>query len=304
MDEKSDSHKQALAEWREEEYKKRKKTFDEIYEIACSDEVFNSIFYPQTIYSIIEDWEMLDGEKEALEMNSDEWYFSGASKSAMKWLKNFLNEDKEVSLLKLLPAHYNFKYTYWNWNTLILICCASVTLPYLVRNNISNVTTMLYSSKKGRKMITAQILAVLASNAVVIAVLTGVFQLFYLKEDTSFLFQSRINSASHSAALWLDLTYLQYMLLSWAETFVLSLCGALLIFWISYYSKNYVTAMAAAVPMIIVFNYILKWLNETLKIFDYSRFMFWLCFLIPIFIVAIVGIVMRYRAGKADYVIN
>lgn len=305
MNEKSDLHKQALAQWGEEEYEKRKKTYEEIFEIASSDDVFNSVFYPQAIYSIIEEWEMKEKEKEAFKMDSEDWYFSDASESAKEWLEGFLNEENEVSLLTLFRPEYNFQYTYSNWNLLILICCALVTLPYLVRNNINNVTAMLYSSKKGRKMIASQFLAVIASNAVIIAVLTCVFQMFYFKEDTSFLFHARINSAVHSAALWLDLTYLQYMILSWAETFILSLCAVVLMFWISYYSKNYVTAMAAAVPVVMVFRSVLEQLNKTLRIFDgYPHYLFWLCFSVPIMISVVVSMVMKHRTGRSDYLIG
>lgn len=304
MDEKGDQCKHALAEWGEEEYRKRKKTFDEIYKIVNSGEVFRSNFLPQSIQYFVKAWDFQKEEREALKMNSEEWYFSDASEEAKEWLNAFLSEKQEVSLLQELQSNFYFDIPYGNWNILILICCALVTLPYLVRNNISNVTSMLYSSKKGRKIIGSQLLAVLASSGIVILVLTGVFQIFYFKKDTSFLFHSRINSAAHASALWLDLTYLQYMLLSWAETFVMSLCAVLIMFWISCYSRNYVTAMAAAVPVILVFRFILEKLNGTLSVFNYPSFLFWLCLFIPIILSVGVSIFMKYRADKTDYLVN
>lgn len=306
-DVKSEEHKNALARWGEAEYKTREQAYNEINTIY-QDKVclIPSAFKAQSIGTIIDRYEERKEEKIAFKNNDDDYFFSSAKDNVKETYKKMLDEETEISLLNILnPIDSSFDngaYSYWN--ILILMCCAIIILPYLVKNNINNITALQYASQKGKKVISTQLKAALTASAILALILIGIFQIFYLKDDTSFLFHSKINSAHTSRVLWIDLTYLQYMILSWCETFVMSLCATLVMFWISYYSRNYVTAIAASVPVIAVFDAISKNLNSLLRMFDYPRFMFPLCFSATIIIVIVVIAVIKHKAMKADYLIN
>jgi hypothetical protein len=140
---------------------------------------------------------------------------------------------------------------------LLLVTSALIAAPCLVRENRANVKGLAYSAKKGRKLFTVQFAAVLAGALLaVLAQAAGFFALYIFgchKVDQQFWNCYMYNIAAYPE------TFGQYIAADAVTTLFFALGMALLSFAVSKLCRNYVSLMAAEVPLLFLVGRLSVW---------------------------------------------
>ena len=99
----------------------------------------------------------------------------------------------------------------------------------------------------------------------------------------------------------LDLTYRQFVGLSFANLLAVSLLLTCAVFAVSYYCKNYIIAIAASIPMVIVCN---GWYGELTKYgypFHDRAMPFAVMALVPVVLIAAAVCVFVRKTRREDF---
>ena len=301
---KSDDYNQAIDKWGEEEYNRRAKIYDKIEEIYWkrNSPINNAAFKTQSIQAYIDEYNYLLDIKKAYKTNDDTYFFGNITKQERQVLENRLNKDEIAVGVGYIPLEENFVSYSRSWSLLIFICCAILIIPMLIKNKLNNVVALQYSTKQGKRILFNQLFAALSAGLLISIILIFVFQLFYFKGDIIDFINCPINLDTISDLYWFDFTLLDYMICLWLKTILLTISEILVLFWISYYGKNYVIAIAASVPIIILFHFISKSSNKFLHIFlGYPRFLYPQVIIVTIIITVMLSIIFLHKIKKADY---
>ena len=150
------------------------------------------------------------------------------------------------------------------WGLLVLMLCAFVTAPLLIGNRLWGVQPMQFASREGRRVLYRQLGAAMLCAVLVNLAADCLFYrvLFHGKYDTGFLLDCPINAGAMGERFVFDLTYWQFVGLSFVNLLAVSLLLTCAVFAVSYYGKNYIIAIAASIPMVIVCN---GWYKELTK---------------------------------------
>ena len=97
---------------------------------------------------------------------------------------------------------------YWRWAAiLLLIGIVILTAPMITRERLTGVEVLQYSSKRGRRIVVSQYMAVMLSAFFFIAVGITVLYGLYARNGVGFFWNNPINSFYYSEIYWYDMTY-------------------------------------------------------------------------------------------------
>ena len=189
------------------------------------------------------------------------------------------------------------------WGLLVLMLCAFVTAPLLIVNRLWGVQPMQFASREGRRVLYRQLGAAMLCTVLVNLAADCVFYrvLFHGKYDTGFLLNCPINAGAMGERFILDLTYRQFVGLSFANLLAVSLLLTCAVFALSYYCKNYIIAIAASIPMVIVCN---EWYGELTKYgypFHDRAVPFAVMALVPVALIAAAVCVFVRKTRREDF---
>lgn len=282
----------------------------------------------ETCYTILEDKEHLDDVNyqrravasviryfEAYERLQEEYRTTGTVKMTLDGSSKEANETVLAPLLADLkedkPSLLSIN-SHWlffcdcmrdEWGLLVLILCAFVTAPLLIGNRLWGVQPMQFASREGRRVLRHQLGAAMLCAVLVNLAADYVFYrvLFHGKYDTGFLLDCPINAGAMGERFVFDLTYRQFVGLSFANLTAVSLLLTCAVFAVSYYCKNYIIAIAASIPMVMVCN---RWYGELTKYgysFHYRTMPFAVMALVPVALIAAAVCVFVWKTQREDY---
>lgn len=142
---------------------------------------------------------------------------------------------------------------YWRWAAILLLLGVVIlTAPMITRERLTGVETLQFSSKRGRRIVVSQYMAVMLSAIFFIAVGIIVLYGLYAGNGVGFFWNNPINSFYYSEIYWYDMTYGQYILclLAIISCYIMGMVG--ITFALSCHSKNYISLMLKLVPVLIL----------------------------------------------------
>ena len=282
----------------------------------------------ETCYTILADKESLDNVNyqrramalvlryfEAYESLQEEYRTTGTVKMALdgsgaeadeKTLAPLLADLKQdtTSLLSIGSHWFFFRDCMRDeWGLLVLMLCAFVTAPLLIVNRLWGVQPMQFASREGRRVLFRQLGAAMCCTVLVNLAADLVFYrvIFHGKYDTGFLLNCPINAGAMGERFLLDLTYGQFVGLSFANLLAVSLLLTCAVFAVSYYCKNYIIAIATSIPMVIVCN---GWYGELTKYgypFHDRAVPFAVMALVPFALIAAAVCVFVWKTRREDF---
>ena len=297
---------------------------DNLEELA---ETCNQIFWDKIPYEIahrkqmlesilrwaehVDEWEQFVAslptiDRSSLEERTKQWEIANEySPSSEKRLTQVMQSNGgRLSLLECAyDAGESFQGHFQFWAALIFILCGLIVLPLPVGNRVSGVTAMQYSTRTGRRVIFAQsggaILNTLLVNAAVDGWFTAIF--FLRAKNTLHLWNCPMNLCSYPRILWLDLTFGKFVWLTFGKVLLLSLALTGILFVLSHLSKNYLPALALAVPSVILFIKLSYEMDYMLNIDLYAWFIYPLTLLVSAVVAMAAVMIFVNRTRKADY---
>ena len=278
------------------------------YEIAHREQVMHGIL---DWAECVDEWEQFVAnlptiDRSSLEERTKEWEIANEySPSSEKRMTQVMQANSgRLSLLECVyGADESFQGHYQYWAALILILCGLIVLPLPVGNRVSGVTPMQYATRTGRRVIFAQsggaILNTLLVNAAVDGWFTAIF--FLRAKNTLHLWNCPMNLCSYLRILWLDLTFGQFVWLTYGKVLLLSLALTGILFVLSHLSKNYLPALALTIPSGILFIKLSYEIDFMLYISRYARFSYLMALLLPAAVAMAAVMIFFNRTRKADY---
>lgn len=158
------------------------------------------------------------------------------------------NQEEVKGIVPQMVVSANFEVLQYG-SCFVIISILFLILPYMVRENKNGMTMLQYSCRKGRKYYVYKLLACLLSAALVMAV-----------EFLLYLAIAKINcvtdfwnmpAASFSSGYigWFPLTLGGMTLMSLLFCAMITVGAGLLVFGVTRYCRNYITAIAWALPL-------------------------------------------------------
>ena len=259
----------------------------------------------------VDEWEQFVASLPTLDRSSVEkrtmkWQIANEySPSAERRITQVLHANGgKLSLLECVyDAGKSFQRHYQFWAALIFILCGLIVLPLPVGNRVSGVTPMQYATRAGRRVMLFQLGGAFLNTLLVNAAVDGWFTvIFFLRtKNTLHLWDCPMNSCSSMGILWRDLTFGQFVWLTYGKVLVLSLTLTGILFVLSHLSKNYLPALALTIPSGILFIKLSYEIDFMLYISRYARFSYLMALLLPAIAAAFALFVFLKRTRKADY---
>lgn len=139
---------------------------------------------------------------------------------------------------------------------LVVLSVLILISPGLVNDHLSNVYLLQNSSKKGRRLFTSQLLAGLFSAWLLTTCEILIFVKLYSKLGTQVFFKHDIESFLGLTFSWVDITYLQYILLMLSMIYIIASATVILSIIISRYSKNYISLVLKILPIFVLLAFL------------------------------------------------
>lgn len=160
-----------------------------------------------------------------------------------------LTQSKECRTL-FYPGIARHTYSYFAYGAvLMLISNFILILPYQVRDQVSGIVPLQCSGKIGRRLFQTQFFTIVGSSLFLGLTQLGLLTfLFFFKNDFSMFFSLKITAAIEWS--WFDLTYFHWLCLLLALLLLLTVAGGILFFAISHLSRDAISALAKALPLL------------------------------------------------------
>lgn len=123
--------------------------------------------------------------------------------------------------------------------------------PMLIRDKISHVLSIQYSTKCGRKLFAGQLIAAIIATLLTITVQVILFLWVYSYNHTEMFYGTDISSC-FNLPFWFDMIFGQYIALSIGMIYVMGIGIALIAFVISKLCKTYISMIAAQIPVVFI----------------------------------------------------
>lgn len=277
------------------------------YEIAHREQMTESILGRA---ECVDEWEQFVAslptiDRSSLEERTKQWEIANEySPSSEKRLTQVMQSNGgRLSLLECVyDAGEAFQGHFQFWAALIFILCGLIVLPLPVGNRVSGVTPMQYATRAGRRVMLFQLGGAFLNTLLVNAAVDGWFTvIFFLRtKNTLHLWDCPMNSCSSMGILWRDLTFGQFVWLTYGKVLVLSLTLTGILFVLSHLSKNYLPALALAVPSAILFIKLSYEIDYMLNISLYTWFIYPLTLLVSAVVAMAAVMIFVNRTRKAD----
>lgn len=139
---------------------------------------------------------------------------------------------------------------------IILLSIAIVLSPIYVRDKMSDVVPLQYTSKQGRRTFYTKWFAGLTAIAILLAVHLPIYGGLYLTNDTSHYFFMQLYSMAWEY-VWYDITFGQYILLTVAAIIALAYLFGILTMVCSAFVFNYLTQIGTQILIFAAFSIII-----------------------------------------------
>jgi hypothetical protein len=159
---------------------------------------------------------------------------------------------------------------YSKWCATFLILSLIILLsPLLVRDRMTGVRQLQWSSRKGRRIIRPQFLAIVLSAILLVLAELTIMISVYATLGTQFFWNNPLISFLFSNVYWFDLTYGQYVVRTVGLAVLFAFGAAGIAFFLSRFSGNYITLLLKAVPVFVALA--LLWNKVILYLFSFAN---------------------------------
>lgn len=170
--------------------------------------------------------------------------------------------------------------------------------PIFLHDKRSKLIHLQYTARIGRRLFLRKLTAAMISTLLIVTVQLGVFFLMYSRLGTGLFLDSGINSIFNIGYFWYDLTFGQYIGLTVAAIYALSLITAVFAAWISSIAPNYMVIIGLQIPYaFLMFGWMEKLLIGKLADILYAQYVQPLTYLL-LAAGAILLFVLRWRSER------
>ncbi|WP_335510185.1 hypothetical protein [Bacillus sp. JJ722] len=162
-------------------------------------------------------------------------------------LQQLLHEEKYGGYTSMVVE--NFQSISTNIAIILLFSNTIAISPIFLRDRVTSVISLQYTSKKGRDLYRIKWLAGFASMVFVTIVLLTLYLALYSTNDTSAYFDLPLHSFVGYGS-WYDISFFQYIILSVMAIFVVAVLIGILSMGISTIAKNYIVLIGIQIVVI------------------------------------------------------
>ena len=219
------------------------------------------------IYKVFTDDEVSKEVIGAIERNLYHMYLDQYRKEAMGGLDTTSYYDKldeeqkqrvadrnQVEVKEILPPLVisdNFEVLQY-WSCFVIISVIFLILPYMVQENRNRITMLQYSCKKGRKYYIYKLAACLISSSLAI-IMEFLFYMVIAKiNNVTDFWNVQASSFSSGYIGWFPWSVGKMIMMNVLFCVMVTLGAGLLLFAFTRYCRNYITAIAWALPLVIL----------------------------------------------------
>ena len=222
-------------------------------------EIYNE-FSPEDYEKAMEEQVALDIRKNYIEMYRDEILTQSKSENGTGYYDS-LNEqqrlrvyarNKEEAYGVMPKAVYDCTFTIFQFFAFFMATAVLFFIvPYIVKDNRSQVLVFQYTGRAGRRYDLIRVLAVVVAAGIVLAAGGGVFLWLCRLNHIFPFFNSPVSSFASGMISWLPLSLGGLILLGFLAVIVLALGLVLIAFCVTHSCTNYITAIAWMLPMVL-----------------------------------------------------
>lgn len=185
----------------------------------------------------------------AKETYGPQFELTGASTKEQPHAKLFYADDKKWQ--NILPYEVPLAASAYAGYLLVWICVSVCILlsPLLVRDRMSRMRSLQYSSRRGRGIYRSQLAAVMLSALLVTAGNLAVFGGLFLTRGTAVFFPCRMYSFAVMQLCWPDWTHGAWCLMLVFLCYLMAVGTAGIVFCLAQGSRNYVIMLLRIVPL-------------------------------------------------------
>ena len=176
-------------------------------------------------------------------------YCQGGSKAYIERVNEIFSRNWIESIPYIVVS--NYRSLFQSFCGLLIFTITILISPYLIRDKLSGIIPMTYTSKIGRALFRKKIIAVIGSSALLILLQTLVFLMVYSRNKTA-AFLNCLITADINTEVWYDLTFGQFIIITLVMAAVFGLGASLICFAISKCCSNYIAVIAIDAPMIAI----------------------------------------------------
>lgn len=196
-------------------------------------------------------------------------YFSRHSPDVEERMQELFRRN-EVSLLP--SSLYNLiNDDFLRLAILSVVCCFVLMLSYQITERLRGILPIAVSAKVGRSIFRRQMFTSIISGVILGAVIGGIYGVMLWSKNVFVFADCPLSGRLYR--FWIDMTFVQYILLCFLLLILISAAAALLAHFIGRLSANYIAGIAVSIPAAAVYYaLVLLFGNFMLKVGDSESF--------------------------------
>ncbi|MCY6958382.1 hypothetical protein [Clostridium brassicae] len=213
----------------------------------------------QTIDYYINNFKYKEERLKVLQTEEDHFKFSQTKKA----YKDRLNEiRKNKSQNSILPW-----FVFENYNNLIryssiaiIISIIFMIAPIFTRDARNSLELLQYTTRKGRNLYKDKIKTAIIASLIIMTIQLGVLSFLYTTRTYSvnMFYNSNINSCFTGYLFWVNITFIQYIILTGVLLYIVGIIVTLITCYVSRKISNYMPLIGTLIPVSVFLIYITK----------------------------------------------
>lgn len=196
-------------------------------------------------------------------------YFSYHSSETVERLQTLFQRN-EISLLPY-SAYQLINDDFLGLVILAVVCCFVLVIFFQITERLRGIFPIATSAKIGRRIFRQQMLASIASGAILGAAIGCVYGVMLWSKNVFVFWDCPLSG--RLLHVWLDITFGQYLLLCFFLLVVVSAVAALLAYCIGRVSANYIAGIAISIPFAVGYCVLVRLFeNRMLQVGEIERF--------------------------------
>ena len=187
--------------------------------------------------------------------NQSASYDTGLGEKAV----NRIEERNQEEVYSLMPYGVmdNYLHILPDFAVFLFLSIILLIVPYSVKDTIENINILQYASKKGCKFYWKKVLSAFIS-AFILCVIEICFFILMLSKNHTFSFMDcYVSGFGNPFITAIKITFGQYIIISIAYNMIIGLCLAVITYCLSSCTRNYISAIAFQIPLII-FSFVIS----------------------------------------------
>ena len=160
-----------------------------------------------------------------------------------------ITDEKQYKSILPSQVFYYFTDTHKYATAAILLSIMVLVIPIYIGDRRKRLLEVQYASRLGRRLYWIKLTAAFIGTTGLTTIMMFLYTLFFTQHDISMFFDSRINSALMYQVYWFNLTLGQYIIISYAATYLLAFTICLLTAWLSRLTVLYPALIGMIVPV-------------------------------------------------------